>query len=116
MVYADHVLVLDANGTVRSSGTPAELQNILSRSHKEMQSSEVSLEDPSEPVVQEVTPVEDSDEVLAKKDVSRRTGDTAMYGYFLKGVGWVNAIIFAFTMAIYAFCGAFPCKSLPLTV
>ena len=40
--------------------------------------------------------------------MNRQTGDTSVYGYYLRSAGLWGPIIFTSSMAIYAFCDSFP--------
>lgn len=40
-------------------------------------------------------------------DLKRATGDTALYGYYLRYIGWTKAIIFVFFVTIHAFSSTY---------
>ena len=41
-------------------------------------------------------------------DLTRRTGDVAVYGYYLKSIGWKSAMLFIFSTVVVAFSLNFP--------
>jgi ATP-binding cassette subfamily C (CFTR/MRP) protein 1 len=40
--------------------------------------------------------------------LARQTGDSAVHGYHAKSAGWKAPIIFLASVALFAFCDAFP--------
>lgn len=47
-------------------------------------------------------------EKIAEDDASRRTGDVAVYLYYVKAVGWLPALIFVVAISAFVFCMSFP--------
>jgi ATP-binding cassette subfamily C (CFTR/MRP) protein 1 len=45
-------------------------------------------------------------------EANRRTGDVAIYGYYVGTVGWIPTIIFVVSITIFIFGMSFPSKSL----
>lgn len=43
-------------------------------------------------------------------ETNRRTGDVAIYHYYVKSVGWAAALIFMGSITIFTFCQSFPSK------
>jgi len=43
-------------------------------------------------------------------ETNRRTGDTAIYLYYVRSVGWVATIIFIVSITIFIFGQSFPSK------
>lgn len=43
-------------------------------------------------------------------EANRRTGDTAIYIYYIGSVGWIPTIIFIVSIIIFIFGISFPCK------
>ena len=41
-------------------------------------------------------------------DASRRTGDLAIYIYYIKAIGWIPTLIFVVAITAYVFCQSFP--------
>jgi ATP-binding cassette subfamily C (CFTR/MRP) protein 1 len=43
-------------------------------------------------------------------DASRRTGDVAIYLYYIRAVGWIPSLIFVLAISAFVFCLSFPSK------
>ena len=43
-------------------------------------------------------------------DASRRTGDVAIYMYYVRAVGWIPTLIFVIAISAFVFCLSFPSK------
>lgn len=43
-----------------------------------------------------------------QQDLSHQSGDIRLYGYYLEAIGWLNAVGFAISDGIFAFCSTFP--------
>ena len=43
-------------------------------------------------------------------DANRRTGDTAIYLYYISSVGWIPTLIFIVSIIIFIFGISFPSK------
>jgi hypothetical protein len=41
-------------------------------------------------------------------DASRRTGDVAIYLYYVRAVGWIPTLIFMIAISAFVFCLSFP--------
>jgi ATP-binding cassette subfamily C (CFTR/MRP) protein 1 len=48
-------------------------------------------------------------------EANRRTGDLAIYRYYVGSVGWVPTIIFIVSCSIFIFGISFPCTCLPFS-
>jgi ATP-binding cassette, subfamily C (CFTR/MRP), member 1 len=48
--------------------------------------------------------------INAEADLSRQTGDSAVYKYYAKSAKLINSLIFISSMVVFAFCDAFPSK------
>jgi hypothetical protein len=44
-------------------------------------------------------------------EANRRTGDVAIYRYYISSVGWIPTIIFIVSITIFILGISFPCKS-----
>lgn len=44
-------------------------------------------------------------------EANRRTGDIAIYRYYVGSVGWIPTLIFIVSCSIFIFGISFPCKS-----
>jgi hypothetical protein len=44
-------------------------------------------------------------------EANRRTGDVAIYRYYVGSVGWIPTLIFIVSITIFIFGISFPCKS-----
>jgi len=104
--------VLGANGKIAQQGTYDELrqqdgfiQSILL--HPAPSSNETFLDaknmngEYTKPSTKEVT-VRDQ-----AQDLARRTGDMAVYGYYMKSIGWRKATVFAGFAALAVFASSF---------
>lgn len=53
----------------------------------------------------------DSEVILsneAKDDAGRRTGDMAIYLYYIRAIGWIPSLIFVFAICAFIVCQSFP--------
>ena len=114
--YADHIVVLDKNGTTAEQGTFEQLNN--GRGYV----SRLTLSPPSWDYVPEYSndldltsyssnvPQQGMTEDSLEEDAARRTGDVAVYLYYVRSVGWVATWIFIISITIFTFCNSFPRK------
>jgi ATP-binding cassette, subfamily C (CFTR/MRP), member 1 len=107
--HVDQVIILNRHGSIEKSGTPNELgQAIDSLSTELGPDSKLADAEPEAPKLglQERDAIPTS--VQEGDDLSRQLGDSSMYKFYAKGVGWLSLSTFAVLMAIYAFCASFP--------
>ena len=109
--YADHLVFLNEQGQVREMGNPKDLEHALGDSSAQPKW-DIELQ-PSELPPPEASGKEDADEILdpieeAQADKSRRMGDNAMYMFYATAAGRMTVATLIVSMAIYAFCMAFP--------
>lgn len=105
---ADHVVVQLPNGTLAAQGT---FQNVKHHLHRLSEEDEIgALQDEDEKQDDRVTP-----DILAKsaiqnslqQDLSRKTGDLSIYGYYVKSMGWFLAIVFLASASGFVFLQKF---------
>ncbi|KAF4957433.1 hypothetical protein FSARC_11314 [Fusarium sarcochroum] len=114
--YADHIISLDGTGVGCEQGSFDKLNdsdNYVSRSdvssanwtyEKFPAAATAPTESPAEAMVNsEVALLEDTED-----GAGRRTGDMAIYIYYIRAIGWVPSLIFVFAICAYIFCSAFP--------
>ncbi|EXL40888.1 hypothetical protein FOCG_16654 [Fusarium oxysporum f. sp. radicis-lycopersici 26381] len=113
--YADHIISLDGTGIGCEQGSFDKLtnaDNYVSRlavasanwTFNQATASSTSTE-PS------VNALVDSEVILsdeAKDDASRRTGDMAIYLYYIRAIGWIPSLIFVFAICAFIVCQSFP--------
>ncbi|KAF4630786.1 hypothetical protein G7Y89_g7350 [Cudoniella acicularis] len=120
--YADHIIVLNESGKIAEQGTFSELNTTggyVSAFNLSPPDWNKANPDGIIPFIDipgpyhlskeafDVDVAEDDDEP-AKDDPSRRVGDTGVYFYYLKAVGWIPSVIF-----VIGICGFVVCFSLP---
>ncbi|CAN9446968.1 unnamed protein product [Alternaria alternata] len=113
--YSDHIVALDKDGRISEQG-PFEK---LNKSGGYVSGFDLALPDwdyRAEKHIYEEPPRYTerlaSDNQLTEDDVqaeaNRRTGDTAIYLYYIGTVGWIPTIIFIFSIIIFIFGISFP--------
>lgn len=113
--YADHIISLDANGKVCEQGSFEELNTSKGYvSHLHVPTADWTYErstpdpqrtpngSPEKPGA-ENAPIEDHED-----EASRRTGDMAVYTYYVRAIGWLPTIIFVAAICAFVFCQSFP--------
>lgn len=110
--HADHIISLGDGGKVVEQGSFEELDSHQNgymhnlnlsgkqQGHNEQDMSAIAPR--SEPVVTQI-PDDNADQELA-----RRTGDSAVYKYYARSVGWKFASIIVLTAIAFAFSNKFP--------
>ena len=120
--YADHIVVLDKTGKIAEQGTFEQLNNSggyvstftlppPSWDYVPEHSSDIDLASYSSKAPQKGM-TEDS----LEEDAARRTGDVAVYLYYIQSVGWLATWIFIISITIFTFCNSFPRKYSPLAI
>ncbi|KAG8676479.1 hypothetical protein FPOAC2_02575 [Fusarium poae] len=119
--YADHIICLDGTGTGCAQGTFDELNkfdNYVSGSAALTTSGTKSKVPSSGPDFTLAPLPESSAAALAVLDMeliegkhdgaNRRSGDVAIYMYYMHAIGWVPTLIFVLAICAYIFCQSFP--------
>lgn len=111
---------MDANGRIVESGTAEEIAarpgNILDLGKNAKNQAQEN--DAGSPIL----PTRRSDNEISsfaavvpttefEADLSRQTGDSSVYVFYIRLAGWRASLSFLASMLIYAFCEAFPSKS-----
>ncbi|RBR18642.1 uncharacterized protein FIESC28_05919 [Fusarium coffeatum] len=117
--YADHIICLDGTGTgciQGSFGKLRESDNYVSRSSasavdgKQLKEAGTTATPASAaPESTDALPTLDT-ALLDPEDgsPSRRTGDVAIYMYYIRAIGWIPTMVFVLAICAYIFCQAFP--------
>ncbi|KAF9765371.1 hypothetical protein IL306_002342 [Fusarium sp. DS 682] len=113
--YADHIICLDGTGIGCEQGSFDKLSkydNYVSRSSASMADWTYNQVHATAP------PAESSGCALNELDVelleeieddaSRRTGDVAIYMYYIRAIGWIPTSIFILAICAFIFCQSFP--------
>ncbi|EED18831.1 multidrug resistance protein, putative [Talaromyces stipitatus ATCC 10500] len=106
---ADRIVVLSKDGTITEQGTFDALRakdgfiSTIGPLTTERNSHQVSSEPSTKkrPKIKGVT----QDDVT---DLTRKTGDIAVYSYYFKSIGWLSALLFLCSAALLAFATYFP--------
>ncbi|KAG8664561.1 uncharacterized protein FPOAC1_013342 [Fusarium poae] len=117
--YADHIICLDGTGTNCIQGSFEKLivwDNYVSRSSASAGDG-TQLKAPGAAPTPASAPHELVD-ALATLDAalidpeedsaSRRTGDVAIYMYYIRAIGWIPTMVFVLAICAYIFCQSFP--------
>lgn len=117
MPYCDHIVALNSDGTIVEQGTFEKLN--LSGGY--VSGFDLPLPDwdfSPEKHVYEAPPKYTERQASSTKvtedeiqaEANRRTGDTAIYLYYIGSVGWIPTLIFIVSIVIFIFGISFPCK------
>jgi ATP-binding cassette subfamily C (CFTR/MRP) protein 1 len=115
--YSDHIVVLEKEGSIAEQGPFERLNasggyvssfnlappdwNFTPEMHEPDAPPKYSERQATSPVTEEELQAE----------ANRRTGDVAIYGYYVGTVGWIPTIIFVISITIFIFGISFPSKS-----
>ncbi|TAQ85919.1 hypothetical protein B7494_g5754 [Chlorociboria aeruginascens] len=111
--YADHILVLGKQGKITDQGTFTELNgaggyvsafNLPPPDWSYAPNQTDSFSEKPLPGILEPA----SSDKDAENDDSRRTGDTSVYLYYIRAVGWIPTLIFVVAISSFVFCISFP--------
>lgn len=112
--YADHIISLDGSGTGCEQGSLEKLTN----SGGYVSRSIVSSADWTYDAPTAAAPTEPSPGALAnaenalledmEDEAGRRTGDVAIYTYYIRAIGWIPTLIFVAAICAFIFCQSFP--------
>ncbi|OQO07558.1 hypothetical protein B0A48_07255 [Cryoendolithus antarcticus] len=103
---ADYIVALDSDGQIAEQGSFAELQHTqgyvsrLVAGSKDVEGSQTVEDvkvDFSRPTAGAGAQASD-----LQRDLARRTGDTAVYGYYARSIGWYYSIVLIVTVLLYA--------------
>jgi len=111
--YADHIIAIGSDGKVSEQGSFKSLSGSggytssfnlpLPDWDYYAVSTALDIEKPNEGIsVPTVGNKEESDDSL------RRTGDSAIYLYYVRSVGWIPTILFVVAISGFIFCTSFP--------
>ncbi|KAH7237781.1 P-loop containing nucleoside triphosphate hydrolase protein [Fusarium redolens] len=117
--YADHIISLDSTGIGCEQGSFDKLtnaDNYVSRlavasanwTYNQATATAASNSTSTEPSADALV---DSEVVLsdeAKEDAGRRTGDMAIYLYYIRAIGWIPSLVFVFAICAFIVCQSFP--------
>lgn len=102
---ADQIVVLGADGRVAEQGSPEDLVHIRRYAHAEfMSQGETSVER----IGRQVTSRSEPRDALSathdtQHDLARRSGDVAVYWYYMRSIGWLYGSVLLVTTLITAF-------------
>lgn len=120
--FADHIVVLDAKGTIAEQGSFTELKVAggyvssfeLQPADWTVKSTEMTnldqvlaMNTSTKIVYPPLPPTKESIETT-EFEANKRTGDLAIYAYYAKSVGWFAVVTFIVAMSAYVFCISFP--------
>jgi ATP-binding cassette subfamily C (CFTR/MRP) protein 1 len=108
--YADHVITLGGDGKVLEQGVFKDLNA------EGGYVASFGLPPPDwnhEPVHTNIIfhgkeSVGNSPSQITEDDASRRTGDVAIYLYYVRAVGWIPTLVFVIAISAFVFCLSFP--------
>jgi ATP-binding cassette, subfamily C (CFTR/MRP), member 1 len=107
---ADEIVVLDAKGCVSKQGPfePMLLTDQATKSEQPGLSDNADNADKSpSPTKKEIAvPKLLTPEIIS--DMSRQTGDIAVYSYYLRAIGWRLVLGACFIILVYTFSASFP--------
>jgi ATP-binding cassette subfamily C (CFTR/MRP) protein 1 len=116
--YSDHIVALDKEGRIVEQGTFEKLNisgGFVSGFDLALPDWDYSPEKHGYEAPPRYTERQASSTQLTEDDVqaeaNRRTGDTAIYLYYIHSVGWIPTIIFMVSIVIFIFGISFPSKS-----
>jgi len=111
--YADHIIALGSDGKVSEQGSFKNMSSLGGYTS----SFNLPLPDWDYYSAHPVSEIEKSNHgvlvpVVAKKgdsdDSHRRTGDSAIYLYYIRSVGWMPTLLFVVAISGFIFCTSFP--------
>ncbi|CAI7603846.1 hypothetical protein PCG10_001957 [Penicillium crustosum] len=111
--YADHIVVLEANGRICEQGSFAALNKTggyvssfgLGLPDWEYKAKRFS-DSPSYSTVDTI--LKEKEALIEEPENLDRGGDLGIYTYYIDAIGWLPAIIFMIAMAGFVFCISFP--------
>ncbi|KAF5565087.1 multidrug resistance [Fusarium phyllophilum] len=112
--YADQIISLDGTGIGCVQGSFDKLtnaDNYVSRLAVASADWTYTQATASPPSTEPSDALLDSEVVLseeAREDAGRRTGDMAIYLYYIRAIGWIPSMIFIFAICAFIVCQSFP--------
>lgn len=114
--YADHIISLGNDGNATEQG------NFQHLNANEGYVSSFNLSPPEWDYEPRYTDKEYHNEKMVatlssqviEDDSSRRTGDVAVYLYYVNAVGWIPTLIFVIAISAFVFCLSFPSNISPI--
>ncbi|KAF4951397.1 hypothetical protein FSARC_12927 [Fusarium sarcochroum] len=109
---ADYAIVMSPDGRIAEQGMPHQV-SFLQKQQDEDRNAVASSPSPDAIAIEQPNrsqhrlSMELQQEEL-QQDLSRQSGDIRLYGYYLEAMGWLNAVGFAVSDGIFAFCVTFP--------
>ncbi|KAF4972333.1 hypothetical protein FZEAL_9615 [Fusarium zealandicum] len=113
--YADHIISLDGTGIGCEQGSLDKLTDSGGYVSRSLVSS-ADWTYAKTPAA--ATPTDSSADALVNSEVglvdeaedmaSRRTGDVAVYAYYIRAIGWIPTFIFVACICAFIFCQSFP--------
>jgi len=110
--YADHVITLAADGKISEQGSFKDLAadggyvssfNLPPPEWNYEPNDIMKILRGKESIL--IPPIQKTED-----DASRRTGDLAIYLYYIKAVGWIPSLLFVVAISAFVFCLSFPSK------
>lgn len=113
--YADHIISLDGTGIGCEQGSLDKLTNsggyvsrsLVSSADRKSEPTPAAVAAPEPPadvlVTSEVALLEDTED-----GANRRTGDVAVYTYYIRAIGMIPTLIFVVCICAFIFCQSFP--------
>ncbi|KAM0263319.1 hypothetical protein ACHAPA_008810 [Fusarium lateritium] len=119
--HADHIICLDGSGRGCIQGNLEKLtesDNYVSRScASAVDGTQLKAPDAALTPTPASAPLESVDALAAldaalidpeQDSASRRTGDVAIYMYYIRAIGWIPTMVFVLAICAYIFCQSFP--------
>jgi ATP-binding cassette subfamily C (CFTR/MRP) protein 1 len=115
--YCDHIVALSKEGKISEQGAFDKLNAAggyvssfnLASPDWEYTPEKHEYEAPPKYTERQVVSQVTEEEIQA--EANRRTGDVAIYRYYIGSVGWIPTMIFIVSCSIFIFGISFPCKS-----
>ncbi|PYH46216.1 P-loop containing nucleoside triphosphate hydrolase protein [Aspergillus saccharolyticus JOP 1030-1] len=107
--FGDSILILDLSGRIQEQGSVESL-DLASQVHPfatepSPGTSESRPDDENKPVSTKKVETLTVDDIA---DISRRTGDAAVYTYYLKAIGWRSTLVACVIIIVHTFSSIFP--------
>lgn len=110
--FADHIIVFNSEGHIAEQGSFQDLKMANTYIKQMLATSLKDDSDQADTTVSESiirsTVKKLSDDDIA--EVARRTGDIAVYKYYLRAIGWRHTLFATMIITIYSFSANFPRK------
>lgn len=117
---ADNIIVLGNEGQIVEQGDPSKFEqgnkyarNSFVASGTTENPNEIN-DDAAETTESSTVPKQNYAEIDTQRDFLRRSGDTSLYTYYFKSIGWRHGLAMVFLNSTVVFFIYFPRKSNPL--